>query len=167
MILTIWRHGAAGSAATDRQRELTSIGRDDVGFGCHRFFEHCSTRDLPHPDLILYSEWLRTTETADIIAGAVSLAALLGSSALIPGSSVAAVDARLEPLFAAGISPAHLVLVSHQPLVSALVDYFLGDRGLVEPLSPGGLACLQLDVAAAGCASLVFSAQPPQYEMIR
>ena len=167
MILTIWRHGEAGSAATDRKRELTAGGRDDIGFGCHRFFEHCSSRALPHPDLILFSEWRRTTETADIIAGAFSHATLQSNSALIPGSSVAAVEAMLQSLFAAANCPGHVVLVSHQPLVSILVDHFLGDPGLVESLSPGGLACLQLDVVGAACASLEFSAQPPQYEITR
>jgi len=165
MILTIWRHGEAGSAVTDRQQELTSAGRDDVGFGCHCFFEHCAARDLPAPDLILYSEWSRTTETADIIAAAYSHASLRRESALIPGSGVAAVDSVLEALLSATNCPEHLVLVSHQPLVSSLIDYYLGDPGRVEPLSPGGLACLQLDAAAAACASLEFSAQPPQYEI--
>ena len=165
MILTIWRHGEAGSAATDRQRELTDTGRDDIGFGCHQFHEHCEARSLPAPVLVLYSEWHRTTETADIIASAFTHARSERSPALIPGSSVAQVDRILQSCLEDSQCPAHVLLVSHQPLVSELVDYYLGEPGRVAPLAPGGLATLELDVAAAGCASLLFSAQPPEYGM--
>ena len=164
MILTIWRHGEAGSAATDRQRQLTDRGRDDIGYGCHHFHEHCLARSIPIPGLIAYSEWRRTTETADIIAGLFSHARCEREPALIPGSRVEQVDAALEQELASASCPQHILLVSHQPLVSRLVDYYLGEPGLVAPLSPGGLACLQMEVPGAACASLLFSAQPPQYE---
>ena len=108
--------------------------------GSRRPMIDAPVRDLPAPDLILYSEWSRTTETADIIAAAFSHASLRRESALIPGSGVAAVDSVLEALLSATNRPEHLVLVSHQPLVSSLIDYYLGDPGRVEPLSPGGLA---------------------------
>ena len=163
MILTVWRHGEAGSAATDRQRPLTDSGRDDIGYGCHQFHEHCEAKSLPAPGLVLYSEWQRTTETADIIASAFTHARCERSPALIPGSRVEQVDAALEQYLADRHCPEHVLLVSHQPLVSTLVDYYLGEAGRVAPLVPGGLATLRLDVPAAACASLLFSAQPPQY----
>ncbi|RLQ22974.1 hypothetical protein DWB85_05905 [Seongchinamella sediminis] len=166
MIVTIWRHGEAGRAATDRQRTLTDNGRDDIGYGSQRFREHCEARSLPAPGLILYSEWLRTTETADLIAGAFTHARCECSPALIPGSRVAQVDALLAQQLEPGDGPEHLVLVSHQPLVSQLVDYYLGERGQVAPLVPGGLATLRLEVPAAACATLLFSAQPPGYEVM-
>lgn len=165
MILTIWRHGEAGNAVTDRMRELTSVGQDDIGFGCHQFQGLCSERELPHPELILFSEWVRTTQTAEIIANAFTDAVTVSCRALIPGSGPRDVDAELDRRKTAGQLPEHLLLVSHQPLVSALVDYYLGSVGLVAPLVPGGLAVLEMNVVAQGCASLLFSAQPPQFEL--
>lgn len=164
MIVTIWRHGEAASAATDRQRELTDGGRDDIAFGCHRFHDTCIERGLPHPDLILHSSWLRTSQTAEIIDSAFSHAKMRTLDALIPGSRVAEVDRAVDDILAMDQPPVHLVLVSHQPLVSRLVDHYLDTPGKVPPLSPGGFAVLELDVAGRGCAELLFWALPDAYE---
>ena len=164
MILTIWRHGEAGSAATDRLRELTDRGTEDVGFGCHQFHNLCETMGIVHPELLLYSEWVRTTQTVDIIGLAFNHAPREHCAALIPGRRPADVETALLRRLQQSPSLEHILLVSHQPLVSLLVDYLLGDCGEVPPLSPGGLATLEMDVPAAGCASLRFSAQPPNYE---
>ena len=167
MFVTIWRHGEAGSAVTDRMRELTDQGRDDIGFACQQFHAHCEASDIPHPDLVLYSEWVRTAQTKDIIATAFSHVRTRHSAALIPGCRPGDVDRELEGLFSSEDTPAHLILVSHQPLVSALIDYYLGEYGYVSPLSPGGLATLSLETPAAGCGTLAFSAQPPLYEAMQ
>ena len=161
MILTIWRHGQAASAARDSDRELTETGIDDISFGSDQFHQQCNLRDLPLPSQILYSRWLRTSETADIIGRQLPQATLAPDEALIPGRRVQAVDQLLAGLPGGG--PDHLILVSHQPLVSGLVDYYLGQPGKVAPLAPGGFAVLQMGVAGAGCAELLFSAQPPEY----
>ncbi len=163
MIVTIWRHGEAGRAISDRKRELTGRGTDDIGYGCHQFHDSCSARGIEHPQLILYSEWVRTTQTADIIASAFTHADKRSERALMPGSVVADVDRALATLLDVD-PPEHLLLVSHQPLVSRLVDHYLADPGRVPGLSPGGLACLQLDTPARGCGELLFWALPPAYE---
>ncbi len=165
MYLTIWRHGQAGSAASDRQRELTSVGSDDIGFGCHRFHELSLSRGIEHPDVILYSEWVRTTQTAEILAAAFSQAHRSACQALLPGRTVEDVDRELDTRFASE-PPRHLLLVSHQPLVSALVGHYLGDASRAPSLVPGGMATLELEVLAPACATLLFSAQPPSYEPI-
>lgn len=164
MIVTIFRHGEAGRAVTDRQRELTSQGEDDVGFGCTRFHEICHRRDIPHPQLIVHSPWVRTAQTADIIASAFSHAAQRPTPALQPGADLAAVDALLQQLAAAPNEPTHVVLVSHQPLVSELIDHYLGDYGRVPSLPPGGLATLKFELPEPSCGELLFWALPPQYE---
>jgi len=162
MIVTLWRHGEARTAATDRQRQLTDRGRDDVSFGCHRFHDTCVERGLAHPDRLLHSPWVRTTQTADIVASAFSHARVQPCDALMPGMGVGDVDRALRDLDHP--EDAHLVLVTHQPLVSRLVDYYLGETGRVPPLSPGALAVLRLDVAGPGCGTLLFWALPPEYE---
>ena len=161
MIVTIWRHGEAGEAFADRRRELTDSGRDDIGFGCQQFHLACAGRNMPAPDLILHSPWVRTRQTAELIASAFAHATVRPEAALRPGSEPAAVDTALD---ACMNSQLHVVLVSHQPLVSRLVDNYLGEGGSVPPLSPGGLATLELDVAATDAGRVWFWAMPPEYE---
>lgn len=168
MYLTIWRHGEAGAASSDRQRELTSTGIDDIGFGCQRFHEHCESRGVPHPQRILYSAWLRTTQTAKLIARAYNHASLQACDALLPGRRPTDVDAALGELAASTCADvAHVLLVSHQPLVSALVDHYEGEHGASPGLVPGGLATFDLTAPAPGCGQLLFIAQPPEYGVWR
>lgn len=167
MIVTIWRHGEAGSAASDQQRELTGGGIDDVGFGCQQLQQLCQQRGMAQPEHILHSSWVRTTQTADIIAAVFTHATLATSQALLPGGTPGRVDAALDEILHSSSMPMHLVLVSHQPLVSRLVDHYLGERGRVPGLSPGGLVSLDLDAAAADCAQLLHWALPPVYEAHR
>jgi phosphohistidine phosphatase len=164
MIVSIWRHGEAGSAVSDRQRELTGEGEDDVGFACHQFCHACEQRGIPSPGLILHSAWVRTTQTADILAAAFTHAGMRPLCELQPGSDIAQVDTALSEFFTGPQKLEHVALVSHQPLVSHLVDHYLGDAARVPSLPPGGLVTLDMDVPAGGCAKLLFWALPPEYE---
>jgi phosphohistidine phosphatase len=163
LVLTIWRHGAAEEAAVDRDRELTVAGRDDVGFGCHQFHHACRVRNIAHPDHILYSPWVRTVQTAEIVASAFTHATVAPDAALQPGSKVAAVDRALSGMVKGPGGNQHVLVVSHQPLVSQLVDHYLGDDGSVPPIPPGGLVTLSLDMPAADCGKLLFWAFPPEF----
>ncbi len=165
MIVTIWRHGEAGSAASDRLRELTLRGADDVGFACHRFHDICHARGIPLPGLVLHSAWVRTTQTAEIIACAFTYAGLSPNKALQPGGSIEAVDAALAAITPSDSNVQHVVLVSHQPLVSYLVDYYLGGIGQVPSLLPGGLVSLDMQMPAVDCGQLLFWALPPEYKV--
>jgi phosphohistidine phosphatase len=164
MIVTIWRHGMAETGAIDRQRNLTPAGRDDVGFGCHQFHDACVSRGIAAPSTILYSPWVRTAQTAEIIAGAFSHAHVSAESALKPGSNVAAVDAVLGDCAKSGGPELHILLVSHQPLVSQLADHYVGEEAMVPPLTPGGYVALALETPATGCGRLLFWAMPPEFE---
>lgn len=164
MIVTIWRHGMAEAGAIDRQRNLTPAGRDDVGFGCHQFHEACVSRGLPSPTAILFSPWVRTAQTAEIIAGAFTHASAAAEPALQPESDVAAVDSALAKRVASTDAKQHVLLVSHQPLVSQLADHYLGESGTVPSLTPGAMVTLTLDTPAAACGRLMFWAMPPEYE---
>ena len=160
MMLTIWRHGEAERAADDRLRQLTASGRDDISAGCDRFSVACSARGMPQPQSILHSPWVRALQTAEAISAAFSVCPVAAEQALHPGSDVTAVDAVL----CARETQKHILLVSHQPLVSALVDHYLGAVGRVPFLAPGGLVTMSLEMAASGCATLLFWAVPPNYE---
>lgn len=159
MIITIVRHGKAGSAAKDKDRELTDNGTDDVSFGGHQLHELCLEKSLPMPDLILHSAWRRTTQTAEILAAAFTVS-VDAFDALLPGHTTADVDKALNAL---PPDTSHCVLVGHQPMVSELVDYYLNDNGRVPALSPGGLVSIRLDTVAKGCGELLFWAMPPEY----
>lgn len=164
MIVTIWRHGEAGRAATDRQRELTDRGLDDIGFGCQQFLKGLVGRGMVPPDLILYSPWIRTWQTGEIVAATFTHASAREHQALQPGSTITEVDHCLSALHDDAAIPSHVVLVSHQPLVSQLVEYYLGRATDVPPLSPGGLVTFALQTPARDCGELSFWAVPPEYE---
>ena len=164
MIITIWRHGEAGRAATDRQRQLTDRGQDDVAFGCRAFHEALEVRGIVLPELILCSPWTRTLQTAEIVTSVFTDAPSREHAALQPGSVVTAVEHCLINLSDMPEAPSHVVLVSHQPLVSELVEFYLGPGSNVPSLSPGALVSFALDVPAQHCGELVFWAVPPEYE---
>jgi len=167
MILTIWRHAEAGRAASDRERELTDAGMDDVGFACQQFHDACRAREMPHPDRILHSPWVRTNQTADIIAAAFTHATLALAEVLQPGSDVEAVNSALVEIAAGEAPKEHVLLVSHQPLVSYLLDYYLGESEVGPSLPPGGHATLALDTPAIDCGRLLFWALPPEFKAAR
>jgi phosphohistidine phosphatase len=166
MILTIWRHGAAEKGVNDRLRELTSSGRDDVRFGGHRFHEACIAWNIPRPHRILHSPLVRTAQTAEIIAATFTHATVTAVAALQPGSDVAAVDALVCDFNKSDSDKQHTLLVSHQPLVSELVDYYLGGGSSVPFLAPGGLVTLSLELLAPHCGAVQFWAMPPAYETV-
>ncbi|MBN7798869.1 SixA phosphatase family protein [Parahaliea mediterranea] len=164
MIVTVWRHGEAGQAAEDRLRELTPAGERDVALGARRLREICRKREQPLPDALLYSRWQRTTRTARLIAAEFASLSPVAEDSLIPGCSPAHVESTLDRLWCEQRPPEHLVLVSHQPLVTRLVDHLTGQRGAVPPHPPGGLVTLSVEVPAAVGAGLLWWAFPPNYE---
>jgi phosphohistidine phosphatase len=163
MIFTIVRHGQAGSAATDESRELTAKGIKDIGTAVRRLHQLCERKALAIPAQIFHSAWRRTTQTADILAAGLAVPAE-AFEPLLPQYGCADVDHGLA-LLGSSLGPnTHSLLVGHQPLVSQLVDHYLGEPGLAPGLSPGGLVCIDMDIAAAGCGRLLFWAMPPEYE---
>jgi phosphohistidine phosphatase len=162
MILTIWRHGAAEDGVKDRLRELTIAGREDVSFGCTQFHHACERKTLSLPTTVLHSPLVRTTQTAQIISSAFNPVMVSVEKALRPESNLAAVDTLISE-FSHDNSTEHIVLVSHQPLVSYLVAHYLGGAGSVPSLVPGGLVTLSLDVPAPACGTLLFWSFPPEY----
>ena len=161
MHLTIMRHGEAGSATSDRLRQLTPRGHIEVTNGCGVLDDVLGTRALPPVSALYYSSWERTAQTAQIARGRLAPAVFEDSAALIPGSGIAAVDALLTPLMDV---QAHVLLVSHQPLVSSLVQYYLGSSR-VPGLWPGAWVCMDLAVASGNCAQLECWAMPPSFEV--
>ncbi len=161
MLLTIMRHGEAGHAASDRERQLTGRGLQEVPAGCRALRESLQRRGLSPVSRLLYSAWVRTTQTAQIAREALAPDVFETCDAILPGARVAPVDRVLEALLE---TEAHVLLVSHQPLVSSLASHYLGHQR-VPGLSPGAWVCLELHAAAAHCGELRCWALPPQFEV--
>lgn len=166
MLLTVWRHGEAVAGSPDLERTLSASGRDDIATGSRSFAAALIRRGLAPPTQLFHSRWVRTAQTAQIICNHLPEGVAVNElAALIPGSSRTGVEASLALAEAARNDGAHLVLVSHQPLVSSLIDSWLGERGEVPSLQPGAFAVLDMPVVAAGCATLCFYAVPPAFSI--
>ena len=155
MLLTLWRHGEAGSAATDEARELTARGREEVVAMAADYTVWASVSAPGPVSLLLHSPYRRTVETA----------ALLGE---ILGPKSQAIDSSLAPgAFPEAFSEddyarhEHIVMVSHQPFVSQAIAYWTDDVTLA-PLMPGGYSSLDVTCLARGAATLLRHSPDPR-----
>ncbi len=165
MILTVFRHGEAADAASDYARRLTARGERDVECAGQALATACRQRELPPPDTLYSSPWIRTMATADILSSTLQTPLAEAVDALQPGVTANSVETWLQPRFPAVVSaPGHILIVSHQPLVSRLISRWLDDAGRVPALSPGAFATLEMDIPAQGAARLLFRASPPDCE---
>lgn len=119
MNLTVIRHGTAEAhAALDCYRALTVGGRDEV-----RRVAMTLVGRVPAPDLILSSPYVRAVQTAELVASVVGYGGPVGvSRALEPDAPPVGVRELAEGL--RGYT--HVVLVSHEPLLSAACRLLLG-----------------------------------------
>ncbi|MEE1920589.1 phosphohistidine phosphatase SixA [Pseudomonas sp. 148P] len=146
--MKVWvlRHGEAEpQARSDAQRNLTDHGRKQV----LRSAAHLLGQPL---DAILASPYVRAQQTAGLVHDALGFAEPLRTvSWLTPDSDPDRVVAELDAL---GLE--HVLLVSHQPLVSSLLGLLgHGSRHAGEPMSTASLAELQGDAPLAGLMTLL------------
>lgn len=145
MKLWILRHGEAqGHAARDSLRELTDHGREEV----LRSAAHL----LGQPLAAVYaSPYVRAQQTAGIVHEALALEQpIVTVPWLTPESDPQEVIGHLDSL---GLD--HVLLVSHQPLVGALVG-LLENGHLKQPrgMNTASLAVLEGDWPLAGLMSV-------------
>ena len=149
MLVTVWRHGEAGTAPRDRDRALTPKGVDALGRAVLRFQDTIGANNLPSVTNVMTSPWLRTRQTGDILGTALAVNPR-AVDWLSPSASID--DAGL--LFEGSVG--HRILVSHQPLVSELLWYWLDSRDL-PPLAPGGWASISIADHGQGLGALIAS----------
>ncbi len=147
MLVTVWRHGEAGSAPRDEDRALTGRGDRTVRQAAEAFRAWLSDASLTSVSGCRYSPLVRTTQTAHI------LGATLGVEPAVCRGLALSADIHQPKTFLDEEEP-HLLMVSHQPFVSQLIWYWLDDDR-VEPLLPGGWATLDVTVPSRGGAALV------------
>ncbi|NIF27224.1 phosphohistidine phosphatase SixA [Pantoea sp. Tr-811] len=145
MKLWVLRHGEAEPRAnTDAERRLTGHGREQV--------LHSAAHLLGQPLQAIYaSPFVRVQQTAALVHDTLGFAEPVRTVPwLTPESNVQQVLGQLERL---GLE--HVLLVSHQPLVGALVG--LLEHGHVQQAAPMGtasLAVLEGDWPLAGLMTL-------------
>ena len=155
MLLTLWRHGEAGSAATDEARALTARGREEVVAMARDYVARADEWALGPVSLLLHSPYRRTVETAELLV-----------ELLRPGSQ------KMDPSLAPGAYPEafsetdytgheHIVMVSHQPFVSQAIALWTDDVTLA-PLAPGGYSMLEITCLARGGATLLRHCPDPR-----
>lgn len=146
MRLLLLRHGEAGfDAPNDLLRPLTANGR-------HRLTAMFDAQvDLLRTvERIIHSPYLRTTQTAEL-ACAVCGCGMEASEQLVPEASPGQVIDWLQGICANQSDTDTLLLVTHQPLVGNLVSLLCeGDQSRPEPMLPGAMAVIDLDLPAAG-----------------
>ena len=155
MLLTLWRHGEAGSAATDESRSLTRRGSDEV-LAMAQEYSTWSEASAPGPvSLLLYSPYRRTIETAELLGELLRPGSQEVDSSLAPGAYP---EAFSEQHYT---GHEHIVMVSHQPFLSQAIAHWTDDVTLA-PLSPGGYSTLEVTCLARGGAVLLRHCPEPR-----
>ena len=145
--MKIWvlRHGQAEAmASSDEQRALTEQGREEALL--------MAAQLIGEPvDAILASPYRRAQETAQLVQAQLQIRRGVSTIAWLTPDD----DPRQVLNFLAERSETTLLLVSLQPLVSQLISLLVeGSRNGHYPMPTAGLACIELDLPAAGLGHL-------------
>ena len=148
MLLTLWRHGEAGSAATDESRSLTRRGSGEV-LAMAQEYSTWSEASAPGPvSLLLYSPYRRSIETAELLGELLRPGSQEVDSSLAPGAYPQAFSEQHYT------GHEHIVMVSHQPFLSQAIAHWTDDVTLA-PLAPGGDSTAEATCLARGSAALL------------
>ena len=159
MLLTVWRYGEAGTAATDDARPLAPQGRSDISAGATDYAEYIKAAGCPSVTSIWFIPTRRTEETAALLS-----------------SELAPMQIRVDEVLASGAVPEdfrqfhggtdeHILLVSRQPFVSRAIGPWAGDLTL-PPLAPGGYSILDALCLEQGGAGVLRRCPDPQKERL-
>lgn len=143
--LVIMRHGEAEPLSTmDSQRQLTTRGKHEVNQMAHWLQQHYRAFDW-----IWVSPYIRARQTAELI---LAKQAPFSQLDIVPELQPDADAALLKSYFDACISKrpeARVLLVSHMPLVSFLVEAFTtADQTPI--FNTAQLACIEYSVEHGG-----------------
>lgn len=138
--LYLARHGQAeGRSASGRDfdRELTAKGREQVRRNAHRLRQLGAI-----PSIVLSSPLLRALETARIAAQELGFTGeILPSPALTPERTPAEMWSEIRDYNGAG----SLLVITHEPLVSAALSLYTGQSALYGSFGTGTIARLDFE----------------------
>ncbi len=140
MELYFLRHGEAGNRqkliVADTKRTLTASGRGEI-----EEVAKSLSRLKVKPDLIMTSPLARARETAEIIANAQKLRNLEQWEELKPEGNIQQFYDRLSKFK----SDASLLVVGHEPNLTAMISEIIGAPGGRLVLKKGGIARVRVD----------------------
>ena len=151
MLLTLWRHGEAAYSRPDSQRPLTERGVQHVRATVGLYRSLCQQRGLGRPIVCTHSPYVRTEQTASLIASELSLSEVLSRELLAPGQTNYVSGHYLSE------ESGHQLVVGHQPYLSQLIDVWC-DTAAHTSLSPGGFAIIELNAPCRGGGELLYHA---------
>jgi phosphohistidine phosphatase len=156
MNIVILRHGEAESHATrDADRNLTLNGREQV----RKAAECLQTLGVSFEQAWV-SPFRRTQQTAEEVSSIINGFSRHTHKILVPESNPDTVVDAIEKS-----SLNSLLIVSHQPLVSALVGLLVdAESRLGPPMSPASMVCVNGDVVMPGCCTQVWLRHAPHYD---
>ncbi len=85
MLLTLWRHGEAGYAASDAERALTDRGEAHVRSSAAAYLSWCRNTDVQVPSHCIHSPLVRTRQTSQLLGADMGFATLASDDRLAPG----------------------------------------------------------------------------------
>ncbi|MGM8931194.1 phosphohistidine phosphatase SixA [Salinicola halophyticus] len=151
--LAIVRHGEAGPGNPDSERRLTRRGEQEAQSAGHWL----ASRPALTGATIWSSPYHRAQQTAQAIADAMH-GDIDTVEGVRPDDDVGALVERLTQMDVSR----PLILVSHMPLVGLLTGRLVdGSASAGVGFPTAGIALLEADVWAAGCASLKAFVSPP------
>lgn len=151
MEIFILRHGQAEPwRADDETRQLVAEGRREV-----EQVVRGSSSDLGDVQAVLVSPYIRARQTVDVALPFLPRPTVKTCEWLTPSANPEVVVQRLALLDLPSV-----LLVSHQPLVGRLVELLCGLETGAVAMDTATLACLDVDVMAAGLAELRWVRHP-------
>lgn len=151
MFLTLWRHGEAAYSRPDSQRQLTERGVQHVRATVGLFRSLCKQRGLGIPTVCTHSPYIRTQQTASLIASELNLSDVVSQELLAPGHNDYLLGDYLSE------ESGHQLIVGHQPYLSQLIDVWC-DTSAHTSLSPSGFAIIELIAPCRGGGELLYHA---------
>ncbi|NQZ31940.1 MAG: histidine phosphatase family protein [Oceanospirillaceae bacterium] len=139
----LMRHGEASwQAATDFDRVLTEVGHEQLVTMAMR--QHLQLKGITK---IVCSPFVRTRQSAAIIAHSLGDIPIVYDNQLTPANTVQEAIAALEMHWCE-----QLLVVTHQPLIGNLISYFeQGDQAYPESVSPGSIYSYSMAWPGPGC----------------
>lgn len=140
----LMRHGEASwDASTDFERQLTIAGQQQLSVLAQQ--QH---RQLKGITKIVCSPFVRTRQSAAIIAQSIGDVKIVYSDQITPANTVMEAVTALEKHWTE-----QLLVVTHQPLIGNLISYIeLGDLSYPEPVLPGSIYSYSMEWPGPGCA---------------
>jgi phosphohistidine phosphatase len=147
------RHGEAGRAALDEQRNLTDLGRTESA----RVFQRCAENIDSPLAAIVCSPLVRARQSAEIALDClpVNSKECLISTALRPEASISGLAAMLE-----SENRWPLLLVGHQPLLGNFLNWLCDEDHLGYGVGTSALFAVDVIALVRGGGTLIANIQP-------